>query len=127
VDPKGRLYVLDNDRSTIKVFTYRGEPLGVAKLSGQPPKPVFGAIAFDSDGNLYVGENESCQVLVFSPDGKPRGRVGECGSENGQFQAITGIAVTKDSIVVADAQVVSIQGDHPADHIIETGYQADHG
>lgn len=109
VDTNGRVYVLDNDRSKIKIFSYRGEPLGVAKLPGVGEKPVFGAITFDPDGNFYVGENESCQVLVFGPDGKPRGRMGECGSEPGQFQAITAIAVTKDSIVVTDAQVVSVQ------------------
>jgi sugar lactone lactonase YvrE len=109
VDAKGRLYVLDNDRSKIKVFTYRGEPLGVAKLPGLPEKPNFGALAFDADGNLYVGENESCQVLVFSPDGKPRGRMGQCGSEPGQFQAITGIGVSKDFVAVIDAQVVAVQ------------------
>lgn len=109
VDTKGRVYVLDNDRSKIKIFSYRGEPLGFANLPGVGEKPVFGAITFDPDGNLYVGENESCQVLVFGPDGKPRGRMGECGSEPGQFQAITAIAVTKDSVVVTDAQVVSVQ------------------
>jgi DNA-binding beta-propeller fold protein YncE len=109
IDPKGRIYVLDNDRSKIKIFSYRGEPLGVADLPGVGERPVFGAITIDLDGNLYVGENESCQVLVFGPNGKPRGRMGECGSEPGQFQAITGIAVTKDSIVVTDAQVVAVQ------------------
>ncbi len=109
VDPKGRVYILDNDRSKIKVFSYRGESLGVASLPGVGEKPVFGAITFDADGNLYVGENESCQILVFSPEGKPRGRMGECGTEPGQFQAITAIAATKDSIVVTDAQVVAVQ------------------
>ncbi len=109
VDPKGRVYVLDNDRSRIKLFSYRGEPLGDANLSGVSGKVSFGAIAFDAEGNLYAGENESCQVRVFGPDGKARARFGECGIDPGQFQAITGIAVTKDSIVVTDAQAVSMQ------------------
>ncbi len=109
VDPKGRVYVLDNDRSRIKLFSYRGEPLGDANLSGVSGKVSFGAIAFDAEGNLYAGENESCQVRVFGPDGKARARFGECGIDPGQFQAITGIAVTKDSIVVTDAQAVSVQ------------------
>jgi DNA-binding beta-propeller fold protein YncE len=109
VDPKGRVYVLDNDRSRIKTFSYRGEPLGDAVLPGLPAKPSFGAIAIDPDGNLYVGENETCQVRVYAADGKARARFGECGIDPGQFQAITGIAVTKDSIVVTDAQAVSVQ------------------
>ncbi len=108
-DSRGRIYVLDNDHSKVKVFSYRGEPLGTVALSGAGQKPVFGAIAFDADGNFYVGENESCQVLVYGPDFKPRLRFGTCGSEPGQFQAITGIAADKDRIVVTDAQVVAVQ------------------
>jgi DNA-binding beta-propeller fold protein YncE len=109
VDPKGRVFVLDNDRSRIKMFSYRGEPLGIAELPGLPAKSSFGAIAIDSDGNLYVGENETCQVRIYGADGKAKARFGECGIDPGQFQAITGIAVTKDLIVVTDAQAVSVQ------------------
>ena len=109
VEPRGRVFVLDNDRSRIKMFSYRGEPLGDAVLPGLPAKPAFGAIVFDADGNLYVGENETCQVRIYGADGKARARFGECGIDPGQFQAITGIAVTKDSIVVTDAQAVSVQ------------------
>ncbi len=109
VNGKGRVYVLDNDRSKIKVFSYRGQYLGPLDLPGAGPKPSFGALTFDAEGNLYVGENESCRVLVFGPDGKARQRFGECGGDPGQFQAITGIAVDKERIVVTDAQVVSVQ------------------
>ena len=109
VDSQGRVWVLDNDRTQFKVFSYRGEPVESPALTGLPQKPVLGAIAFDGDGNLYVGENESCQVLIFSPDFKPRGRFGDCGLEPGQFQAITGIAADKNRVVVTDAQGVSVQ------------------
>ena len=109
VDREGRVWVLDNDRAKLKVFSYRGEPLETPNLAGLGEKPSFGAIAFDADGNLYIGENESCQVLVFGPDAKPRGRFGECGIEPGQFQAITGIAADKERLVVTDAQAVSVQ------------------
>jgi 6-bladed beta-propeller protein/NHL repeat-containing protein len=110
VDRKGRVYVLDNDRSKIKVFDYQGRSLGPLELpAAAGAKPSFGALTFDSDGNLYVGENESCQVFVFGPDGKARQRFGECGADPGQFQAISGIAVDKERIVVTDAQVVAVQ------------------
>jgi tripartite motif-containing protein 71 len=107
--PDGRVYVLDSDRSKIKLFSYRGDALGDLTLPGVGEKPMFGTIGFDADGNFYVGENESCQVLVYSPDFKPRQRFGTCGSEEGQFQAIAGIAVSKDRIVVVDAQVLAVQ------------------
>jgi DNA-binding beta-propeller fold protein YncE len=109
VDGDGRIYVLDNDRSRIKVFSYRGKYLGPLELPSVGPKPSFGALTFDADGNLYVGENESCRVLVFAPDRKMRLRLGDCGTDKGQFQSITGIAVDKERIVVTDAQAVAVQ------------------
>lgn len=108
-DPKGRVYVLDSERSKIKVFNYRGDALGDLTLPGVGDAAIFGTIAFDADGNFYVGENDSCQVLVYGPEFKPRQRFGTCGSDEGQFQAITGIAVDKDRIVVTDAQVLAVQ------------------
>lgn len=109
-DASGRIYVLDNDRTAVKAYSYRGEPLGKLPLQGLGEKPIIGTIAMDADGNLYVGENESCQVLVYgAQDFKPRQRFGSCGVEEGEFQAITGIAIDKDRIVVTDEQGVSVQ------------------
>ncbi len=108
-DANGRLYVLDNDRTTVKVYSYKGDPLAHLALPGLGEKPIIGTIAMDADGNLYVGENESCQVLVYGPDGKPRQRFGSCGVDEGEFQSITGIAVDATRIVVTDAQGVSVQ------------------
>ena len=109
VDPQGRLLVLDNDRSRIKVLSYRGEYLGDLELPGLRGTPRFGALAFDAEGNLYVGENESGQVMVFSPDLRPRLRFGERGEEDGQFQSIAGIAVDAAAIYVVDHQVRPVQ------------------
>lgn len=109
VDPKGRLLVLDNDRSRIKLLSYRGEYLGDLELPGIGDNALFGALAFDTDGNLYVGENESGQVLVFGPDLKPRLRFGSRGDEEGQFQSIAGIAADRELIFVVDHQVKPVQ------------------
>jgi len=108
-DANGRIYVLDNDRTTVKAYTYRGDPLGHLDLPGLGEKPIIGTIAMDADGNLYVGENESCQVLVYGPDLRSRQRFGSCGVEDGEFQSITGIAVDGNRIVVTDAQGISVQ------------------
>jgi DNA-binding beta-propeller fold protein YncE len=109
VDARGRLLVLDHDRSRIKVLSYRGEYLSDLELPGLRGTPRFGALATDAEGNLYVGENESGQVLVFSPDLRPRLRFGERGEEDGQFHSIAGIAVAADAIYVVDHQVRPVQ------------------
>jgi DNA-binding beta-propeller fold protein YncE len=109
VDARGRLLVLDNDRSRIKVLSYRGDYQGELALPGLRGTPRFGALAVDAEGNLYVGEDESGQVLVFSPDLHPRLRFGERGDEEGQFQSIAGIAVDADAIYVVDHQVRPVQ------------------
>jgi len=109
IDAKGRLLVLDNDRSRIKVLSYRGEYLGDLELPGVGENPVFGAIALDADGNLYVGEDASGQVLGFGADLKPRLRFGSPGADEGQFQSIAGIAFDKEFIYVVDHQVIPVQ------------------
>jgi DNA-binding beta-propeller fold protein YncE len=109
VDPQGRLLVLDNDRSQIKVLSYRGEYLGELVLPGVGEHPSFGAIAFDLDGNLYVGEDETGQVLVYGPDLRLRLRFGSKGEEEGQFQSIAGIAADRELIFVVDHQVKPVQ------------------
>jgi DNA-binding beta-propeller fold protein YncE len=113
VDRRGRLLVLDDDRSRIKVLSYRGEYVGDLALPGLPEHPTFGAIAFDAEGNLYVGENESGQVLVFGPDLKPRLRFGSPGTDDTQFQSIGGIAADSELIFVVDHQSTPVQAfDH---------------
>jgi DNA-binding beta-propeller fold protein YncE len=109
VDARGRLLVLDNDRSRIKVLSYRGEYLSDLDLPGIKGQPTFGALAVDGDGNLYVGENESGQVLVYSPELKLRFRFGARGDEEGQFQSIAGIACDARWIYVVDHQVTAVQ------------------
>ena len=109
VDGKDRVLVVDNDRTKIKIFSYRGDPLGTMDLPGIKVRPAIGAMTVDEEGNLWVGENATGQVLEYGPDGKTKLRFGTGGYEEGQFQAISGIAVTPDAVIVADAQVTAVQ------------------
>jgi len=105
----GRLYVLDNDRSKVKILSYRGEYLGALDLAGLPKAPVFGAVAFDADGNLFVGENSECKVHIFTREFKRRTAFGNCGGGEGEFQSIAAIAADKERIYVVDHQVLAVQ------------------
>jgi tripartite motif-containing protein 71 len=109
VAKNGDVYVVGVERGRIERFSYRGEYLGPLVLPGLPEHPVFGTVAVDADGNVWMGENESGQVLGFTPDLKPLLRLGSSGDGEGQFQAIAGIAVTKDVVVVTDHIALAVQ------------------
>lgn len=109
VDGSGRVLVLDNDRSAIKAFSYRGRFLSNLELPGIGKAPVFGTIAVDAEGNLYVGENSECQVRVYGRDLREKLRFGSCGGGEGEFQAIAGIAADAERIYVVDHQVTPVQ------------------
>lgn len=109
VDPSGRLLVIDSSRSRILRYSYRGEPQGELTLAGIGERPVFGALALDAEGNLHVGDNASGQILVYDTDLKLKTKFGSRGTEEGQFQSITGIAVDANSIYVADQQALAVQ------------------
>ncbi len=108
-DPRGRIYVIDNDTTRIRVYSYRGEYLSDLSLPGVGPKPSFTAMAFDARGNLYVGESRSGRVLGFDPDLRPFLSFGYPGIGKGEFTSICGIAVDDERIYVCDRDGVAVQ------------------
>ena len=109
-DARGRIYVLDLDRSRIKIYDYRGEFLGFFAPPELKGDRTFTSIATDNGDNLYVGDSRSGQIFVFDPARTFRFRFGSRGDEPGQFQAIQSIAVGRDGkIYVTDAQVTAVQ------------------
>ena len=109
VDRQGRILVLDNDRSAVKLFSYRGEYISNLDLPGLPTPRVLSEIALDPAGFLYVGEGSECRVHVYDAQLKETLRFGACGSGEGEFQSIAGIAADADHIVVVDHQVTPVQ------------------
>ena len=109
VQANGDLLVLDNDRTRVAVLDWRGEYVGPLALPGLPDRPVLGAIALDGDGNLYLGENSDGEVLVYGADRRLRLRFGGWGADEGQFQAISDIAIDQTRIVVIDQQATAVQ------------------
>lgn len=108
-DRRGRILVLDLDRSRIQRFSYRGEYLGPLELPGLPEgKPSFTALLVDGNGDLYVGESRSGQVLVYGEDLKLKRRYGSLGREKGQLDGIAGIAVDAERVYVASQDGVAV-------------------
>lgn len=110
VDPEDRILVIDNDRTRIKVFSYRGEFLSYLELPGFDPKKrvSFTAMTFDDDGDLWVGESASGQVVAFDRKLQPRLRIGSYGDGPGQFDGIVGIALDDKNVYVASQQGVAV-------------------
>jgi DNA-binding beta-propeller fold protein YncE len=111
VGPDDRIYVIDNDRTRIKVFSYRGEFLEHLELPGVDvrKKPAFTAITFDARGDLYVGESRTGQVLAFDKDLRPILRIGSYGEAPGQFNGIAGIAVDSSYVYVSSVEGIAVQ------------------
>ncbi len=109
VDPAGRILVLDNDRSAVKVFSYRGEALGTLPLPGAPRSLRIGALAFDAQQNLYVGDNASGQVLVWDAARRLRRKFGAPGAGEGQFKSIAGIVADEKNVFVIDHLAIAVQ------------------
>jgi sugar lactone lactonase YvrE len=110
VDDAGRIHLIGNDRTRIKVFNYRGEYLNDLELPGFPPseKPIFTALTFDANGDLYVGESRSGQVVAFDRKLQPKLRIGTYGEGPGQFNGIVGIALDEKSIYVASQDGMAV-------------------
>ena len=112
VDDEGRIYVIDLDRTRIKVFDYRGEFLSNLELPGfgADEKPSFSAITFDAvNGDLWVGESRSGQVVAFDRRLQPRMRIGTFGDGQGQLDGIAGIALDERNVYVASQEGIAVQ------------------
>lgn len=116
VDRTGRIYVLDEDRTRIKVFSYRGDYLSDVDVAAVAQRPVtVTAFAIDDDDNLYVGDAIRAEILILDHRRELRERFGSAGTGKGEFTSIAAIAVDADRIYVADqvglgAQVFSRHG-----------------
>jgi DNA-binding beta-propeller fold protein YncE len=110
VDDQGRIHVIDNDKTRIKVFNYRGEFERDLELPGFPPaeQPTFTALTFDANGDLYVGESRSGQVVAFDRKLQPKLRVGTYGEGPGQLSGIVGIALDEKNIYVASQDGIAV-------------------
>ncbi len=94
LDPKDDIYAVG--AKAVRVLTSEGTLLREWPIDGPAT-----CIALDAEGNVYVGRQT--KVEVFTPEGKPLSAWGEPGRERGELDYVTGIAVYKTNVLVADA------------------------
>jgi DNA-binding beta-propeller fold protein YncE len=108
-DAEDRIHVLDQERSRIKVYSYRGEFQGYVEPPGLgDEKPLLTAIAFDEAGDLWVGDSRSGQVVAYGRGLQPRLRLGTLGQGPGQLDGIVGIALDDAHVYVASQEGIAV-------------------
>jgi NHL repeat len=116
VDPKGNIWTVDAQSSTVLKFSPEGTKLMQIDVGGQPEgsrNPFCGTtdIAFAPNGHLFISDGYgNARILEYTADGKRIREWGSKGTGPGQFRLPHGIAVDKTGIVyVADRENGRIQ------------------
>jgi len=105
LDKAGNLYVADEWRNQIVMFTKDGEVIGRWGTTGSGDGQMDGpnGITFDAQDNLLVVDGRNHRVQKFSKAGKFISKFGSHGANNGQFNLPWGITVDHEgNIFVAD-------------------------
>ena len=101
-DPAGRLLVADSVAGVLFAFDTQGKPLG-GLGAGLLRRPC-GVAVDPASRRVYVADTGAHQVVVLSPEGALVSRLGERGSELGQFNYPTNVAVDRlGRLYVSDA------------------------
>ena len=126
VDANGRVLVLEQDRTRIRTFNYRGIYLGDLVPAGFPEKGQIAAFALGPDSTLWIGETNNGEILLYDyPSMRLRRRFGSKGEEEGQFRSIASIAVDDKYVVVIDHTGIAVQiFNHRGDFIRGWGQHA---
>jgi DNA-binding beta-propeller fold protein YncE len=107
VDRQRRIYVLAGSPRKMKVFSYRGEPLGDFGFPGfdGAARAVPIALTVDRSGKLHIADSTTGKILVYDPEGRLALTFGGRGDGPGTFRNVTAITVdSSGAIYVADAQ-----------------------
>jgi sugar lactone lactonase YvrE len=105
VDPKGNLWVVDENNNRVEEFNAGGEYMAKFGSSGtgngQFSRPT--SIALDAKGNIWVTDANNNRVEEFNEKGEYVTKFGFFGTGNGQFSGPEGIAIdAKGNIWVSD-------------------------
>ena len=109
IDDTGRIYVSDTKKNALLVFTQDELPLGLISLAGVAEKA--GDVTYDRVGKrLLVVDLRGHKILILSLEGKLLSSFGARGTQPGEFNFPTAVAVnSKGEIIVTDAMNARIQ------------------
>jgi tripartite motif-containing protein 71 len=126
VDANGRVLVLEQDRTRLRIFNYRGLHLGDLVPAGLAERYQIAAFTLGPDSTLWIAEGMSGEILLYDyPSMRLRRRFGMKGDEEGQFQSIAAIAVNERYVCVLDHTGLAVQVfNHRGDFLKGWGHHA---
>ena len=91
-DPKGNIYVLDNQLSEVKVYDPSGKYSKTIGREGEGPGEFRrpGDMFFLPDGNLGVMQTVPGKIVMLKPSGEPAGDFPLSAPEGGGYQVLRG-------------------------------------
>lgn len=107
LDKRGRILAIASVPRKVKVFSYRGEPLGDFTFPGfdGAAQAVPTALTIDRSGNLYIADSTSGQIVIYDPEWRLVSAFGKRADGPGGFSTVTAMTVDPSgNIYVADAQ-----------------------
>lgn len=101
-----RIYITQDGKDYIEVFSYSGKPAGrISAPEGVPFSP--GRIDFDDEGNIYVINRARTNCMVFDSDGKYKSTIGP------SYRSLTGFALGGDKVYLItpfDSRAIQVYG-----------------
>ena len=105
LDKEGNVYIADEWRNQIAMFTKDGDFIGKWGTPGSGDGQLNGpnGLAFDQEDNLYLVDGKNNRVQKFTKDGRFLLTFGREGSRNGEFNLPWGIDIDRNGdVYVAD-------------------------
>lgn len=112
VDEKGRVYISQQDKKAIEVFSSQGAYLHSIPSPDLPKKEEFfpGRFLINlANGRLYAVNRKTAEIWVFEKDGSLAFSFGGRGLTEGKFQFITDLVLHEHKLYVTDAQGIPVQ------------------
>jgi DNA-binding beta-propeller fold protein YncE len=119
-DSQGRIYVTDANGQRVVIYDRDGNFSAAFGKKGELERPV-GIAVNEALGRIYVVDRKKHQIAVFGMDGQQMFTIGKPGSEPGQFNGPTHLAMDRGgNLYVTDAFNFRVQVLDPDGQFLKT-------